>query len=163
MGEDRLPTPSQTVGPFFGFALPFAAGTDAADGTAAIRIEGQLLDGSGDPVPDGLVEIWGGQQFARCRTDAEGAFHFTVTKPLADRDDEAPHLEVMVFARGLLRQIHTRCYFADDPSLDGDPVLGLVPAERRATLLAHPDPAEHGRWVFDVRLQGTEETVFFSV
>ena len=161
MGEDRLSTPSQTVGPFFGFALPFAAGTDAADGTAAIRIEGQLLDGSGDPVPDGLVEIWGGQQFARCRTDAEGAFHFTVTKPLADRDDEAPHLEVMVFARGLLRHLATRLYFPDEVAANGiDRALNLVDPARRKTLIAI---SEGVALRFDIRLQGESETVFFAL
>jgi len=161
MSEDPLPTPSQTVGPFFGFALPFAAGPDATAGAAVIRVEGQLLDGAGDPVPDGLIEIWGGQQFARCRTDAEGAFHFTVTKPLADRDDEAPHLEVMVFARGLLRHLATRLYFPDEEAANAsDRTLNLVDPGRRKTLIAI---SEGAALRFDIRLQGESETVFFAL
>jgi protocatechuate 3,4-dioxygenase alpha subunit len=161
MSDDPLPSPSQTVGPFFGFALPFAAGPNATDGAAMIRIEGQLLDGAGEPVPDGLVEMWGGQQFARCRTDAEGAFHFTVTKPLADRDDEAPHLEVTVFARGLLRHLATRLYFPDEEAANAsDRTLELVDPSRRQTLIAI---SEGVALRFDIRLQGESETVFFAL
>jgi protocatechuate 3,4-dioxygenase alpha subunit len=126
-----------------------------------IRIEGQLLDGSGEPVPDGLVEIWGGRQFARCRTDAEGAFHFTVTKPGTDRNDEAPHLEVMVFARGLLRHLATRLYFPDEEAANArDRTLDLVDPPRRQTLVAI---AEGAALRFDIRLQGESETVFFAL
>ena len=73
------PTPSQTIGPFFGFALPFEddANAVAPQSAGAVRIEGQVLDGAGEPVPDAMLEVWHGEQFARCRTDAEGAFHFT--------------------------------------------------------------------------------------
>jgi len=161
MSAEPTPTPSQTVGPFFGFALPFAAGPNAIEGAAAIMIEGRLLDGSGDPVPDGLVEMWGGQQFARCRTDAEGAFHFTVTKPLTDRADEAPHLEVMVFARGLLRHLATRLYFPDEVAANAsDRSLNLVDPARRPTLIA---TSEGVALRFDIRLQGESETVFFAL
>jgi len=88
------PTPSQTVGPFFGFALPFEQDAHAvpAGAKGAIRIEGQLLDGAGEPVPDGLLEVSRGDQFARCRTDVGGAFHFTVRKPVTDSG--APFLHV---------------------------------------------------------------------
>ena len=77
------PTPSQTIGPFFGFALPFSDDAAAAPSGSpdTLRIEGQVLDGAGDPVPDALLEISENDQFARCRTDAEGAFHFIVRKP----------------------------------------------------------------------------------
>jgi protocatechuate 3,4-dioxygenase alpha subunit len=161
LGEDRVPTPSQTVGPFFGYALPFEAGADAASGAAAIRIEGQLLDGDGEPVPDGLLELWGGQQFARCRTDAEGSFHFTVTKPGTARDDEAPHLEVTVFARGLLRHLATRMYFPDEVAANAsDRTLNLVDPARRHVLIAHPDGSVLR---FDIRLQGESEAVFFAL
>jgi protocatechuate 3,4-dioxygenase alpha subunit len=161
MGDHPLPTPSQTVGPFFGYALPFAAGPDAASGGAAIRIEGQLLDGSGDPVLDGLLELWGGQQFARCRTDAEGAFHFTVTKPRPDRQGEAPHLELTVFARGLLRHLVTRVYFPDEEAANArDRTLNLVDPARRHTLVARSEGAVLR---FDIRLQGDAETVFFAL
>lgn len=163
MSEHRVPTPSQTVGPFFGYALPFADGPDAASGPPAIRIEGQLLDGAGQPVPDGLLELWGGQQFARCRTDAEGAFHFTVVKPSAGSapGDEAPHMDVTVFARGLLRHLATRMYFPDEEAANGrDRVLNLVEPARRHTLIAQSEGAVLH---FDIRMQGESETVFFAL
>jgi len=156
------PTPSQTVGPFFGFALPFPDDSDAAAGPA-LRIEGQLLDGAGEPVPDALLEAWSGDQFARCRTDSEGAFHFTVTKPARESmpEDEAPHLNVTVFARGLLRQLATRMYFPDEEAANTrDRILNRVEPERRRTLIAETvGPVLH----FDVRLQGDRETVFFGL
>lgn len=152
------PTPAQTVGPFFGFALPFAGDADIAGGEG-VRIEGQLLDGAGEPVPDGLLEVWSGGQFARCRTDSEGAFHFTVDKPPAT--EEAPHLNVFVFARGLLRHLATRVYFPDEAAANAsDPVLNRVEADRRDTLIAEKaGPVLR----FDVRLQGDRETVFFDL
>ena len=157
------PTPSQTVGPFFGFALPFPDDQCAVDThtPGAVRIEGQLLDGAGAPVPDGLVEVWQGHQFARSRTDPEGVFHFLVRKPEAGRDGQAPHLNVTVFARGLLRHLTTRLYFPDEEAANAaDPVLRLVDGERRHTLVARDD-AGVLRW--DVHLQGEDETVFFAV
>jgi len=163
LSDDRVPTPSQTVGPFFGYALPFETGPATTSGTEAVRIEGQLLDGSGEPVSDGLVELWGGQQFARCRTDGEGAFHFTVTKPPSGspRNDDAPHLEVAVFSRGLLRHLATRLYFPDEEEANlSDRTLNLVEPARRPTLIARPDgPVLR----FDIRLQGESETVFFAL
>ncbi len=162
MSEEATPTPSQTVGPFFGFALPFR-GDSGADGGDGVRVEGQLLDGAGDPVPDGLLEVFSGEQFARCRTDSEGAFHFMVTKPSRETvaDDEAPHLEVTVFSRGLLRHLVTRVYFPDEEDANAhDRVLSRVEPERRSTLIASAD----GRVLrFDIRLQGDRETVFFAV
>jgi protocatechuate 3,4-dioxygenase, alpha subunit len=159
LSEKLVPTPSQTVGPFFGYALPFEGGHDAASGAAALRIEGQLLDGGGEPVPDGLLELWAGQQFARCRTDSEGLFRFTVVKPA--RGDEAPHLDVTVFARGLLRHLATRIYFPDEESANAsDRILNLVDPARRHTLIAH---AEGAVLHFDIRLQGESETVFFAL
>ena len=157
-----MPTPSQTVGPYFGYALPFEGGPDAASSPRAIRIEGRLLDGAGEPVPDGLVELWGGQQFARCRTDIEGAFHFTVTKPASGLTpgDEAPHLDVTIFARGLLRHLATRMYFPDEEAANAsDRTLNVVDPARRHTLIAQSE----GAWLrFDIRLQGESETVFFA-
>jgi protocatechuate 3,4-dioxygenase alpha subunit len=76
---------------------------------------------------------------------------------------QAAHVNVCLFARGLLRQLHTRIYFAGDPALDDDAVLSLVPADRRATLVARRDPSQEDRWVFDLRLQGNDETVFFDL
>jgi protocatechuate 3,4-dioxygenase alpha subunit len=154
------PTPSQTVGPFFGFAVPFENGPDAVAGDerGAVRIEGQVLDGAGEPVSDALVEVWAESQFGRSRTDDEGVYHVTVKKPIAARP-EAPHLDVAVFARGLLRQVVTRIYFPDEETANaGDPVLSAVDPDRRSTLVARRD----GDLLrFDIRLQGEGETVFF--
>jgi len=160
-------TPSQTVGPFFGVGLPFEAGEQVVDPSSdgAIRIEGQVFDGSGDPVPDALVEVAppDGKGFGRCRTDVEGAFHFVTVKPGIVKgpsgETQAPHLNITVFARGLLRHLVTRMYFPEDMNAN-DPVLGLVPPERRPTLIARND---HGVFRFDIRLQGDQETVFFAI
>ena len=134
------PTPSQTVGPFFGFAL---RRVDDGDG---IPVEGQVLDGTGEPVVDALIEAWREGDFARCRTDDEGAFRFTARK--------RRFLNITVFARGLLRHLNTRMYFPGEQ----DAILEMVDPGRRHTLVARPD-GEVLR--FDIRLQGPEETVFF--
>lgn len=155
------PTPSQTVGPFFGFALPFADGADATrvESRDATRVEGQVFDGAGEPVPDALVEASQGEQFARCRTDGEGAFHFTLRKPVVN--DGAPCFEIVVFARGLLRHLRTRMYFPDEEAANrADRVLQLVEESRRHTLIARED-MDIVR--FDIRLQGESETVFFAL
>jgi protocatechuate 3,4-dioxygenase, alpha subunit len=156
------PTPSQTVGPFFGFALPFEDDANAVDphSAGAARVEGQVLDGAREPVPDALLEVWSGEQFARCRTDTEGAFHFTLSKPVASAG-EAPFLNVTLFARGLLRHLCTRIYFSDERAAnDADPVLARVEPQRRHTLIARKDG---GVLHFDVCLQGEDETVFFAI
>lgn len=145
------PTPAQTVGPFFGFALPFPDGADAcaAQEPGAVRIEGQVLDGAGDPVPDAILELAQGEQFARCRTDPEGVFHFTVSEPAEG------YFDLAVFARGLLRHVATRMYL---PGRE-DRVPREVDPARRETLVARADGAVLH---FDVRLQGDRETVFFA-
>ena len=161
-------TPSQTVGPFFGVGLPFEKGEQlVTPGSAgAIRLEGQVLDGNGEPVPDALLEIWQpGTGFGRARTDSEGAFSFTTAKPSAtpapDGRLQAPHLNVTVFARGLLRHLVTRMYFPDEAEANAtDPVLNLVEPARRGTLIAKNCG---GVLHFDVRLQGEQETVFFAI
>ena len=161
-------TPSQTVGPFFGVGLPFDKGEQvAAPGSpGVIRIEGQVLDGKGEPVPDALLEIWQpGTGFGRARTDSEGAFSFTTPKPGAtpapDGRMQAPHLNVTVFARGLLRHLVTRMYFPDETEANAaDPALNLIEPARRATLVARNSG---GVLHFDVRLQGERETVFFAI
>ena len=166
MAGGRSPTPSQTVGPFFGFALPFAGDSDAVSpGQAGVhRIEGQVIDGAGQPVADSLIEIWHGEQFARCRTDAEGAFHFSVRKPAASRLPDgrvrAPHLNVTVLARGLLRHLATFVYFPEEGEANlTDPVLELVQPSVRETLIAH----RNGQVLrFDIHLQGESETAFFA-
>jgi len=156
-----VPTPSQTVGPFFGFALPFENDANAADGGSrdVIRVEGQVLDGAGEPVPDALLEASQGEQFARCRTDGEGAFHFTLRKPLVSAG--APYFDITVFARGLLRHLNTRLYFPDEDDANRtDRTLRLVDESRRHTLIGRRD-GDVLR--FDIRLQGEGETVFFAV
>jgi protocatechuate 3,4-dioxygenase, alpha subunit len=142
----RTPTPSQTVGPFFGFALPFDADSDAGGDE---RIEGRVLDGAGQPVSDALLELSQGEQFARCRTDAEGAFHFSLRRP-----DEG-FVDVTVFARGLLRHLQTRIYF---PDAEGSVPPG-IDSVRRHTLVARRDGAVLHH---DIHLQGEHETVFFA-
>ena len=161
-------TPSQTVGPFFGVGLPFEKGEQiVAPGTAgAIRVEGQVLDGKGQPVPDALIEIWQiGSRLGRARTDSEGAFSFTTAKPggtrAPDGRRQAPHLNVTLFARGLLRHLVTRMYFPDETEANAtDPVLNLVEPARRETLISKNCG---GVLHFDVRLQGERETVFFAI
>ena len=161
-------TPSQTVGPFFGFALPFPDGPELVgrDAPGAIRLEGQVLDGAGEPVSDALIEMWQGNMFGRCRTDSEGAFHFRLVKPTPDarpgNAGQAPHYNVTVFARGLLRHVLTRMYFPDEEAANAeDPVLERIrERERRATLVAQQDS---GKLRFDIHLQGDRETVFFDL
>lgn len=146
-------TPSQTVGPFFSIGLCRASQSEVVPG-GAVRIAGRVLDGEGDPVPDAVVELWqqgdDGTRWGRSGTDAEGRFEFATERP----PDGV--MDVMVFARGLLRHLVTRCYFpgASDALLEA-----LGPAERE-TLLARE---EDGVLRFDVHLQGDRETVFFAV
>jgi protocatechuate 3,4-dioxygenase, alpha subunit len=143
-------TPSQTVGPFLAIGLPWEAGAVAdPDG---VRIAGRVLDGAGVAIPDALVETWHPDPpaFARAATDDEGAWEVRVPP--------AAFVSVHVFARGLLRHLTTRIYL-EPPEVD-DPVLALVPADRRATLLAE---RTGDGYRFDIRIQGEDETVFFDV
>jgi protocatechuate 3,4-dioxygenase, alpha subunit len=152
-------TPSQTVGPFFEFGLCTRVENELepAGSPAALRIEGQVLDGAGAPVADALVEIW--PPFGRCGTDAEGRWSFVTARPEA-RAGQAPHLSVLVFARGLLKAVRTRLYFPGEDANARDPVLCAIPdADERATLIAVPD-GDVLR--FDVHLQGARQTVFFA-
>jgi protocatechuate 3,4-dioxygenase, alpha subunit len=182
-------TPSQTVGPYFAIGLPFDAGPFAVpeDTPGAIHISGTIYDGAGAPIPDFLLETWqadpdgkfadryeyGGRSelegfrgFARYGVeDGDGTFDILTVKPgqvpgLAGTT-QAPHIDVSVFARGMLHRCVTRIYFADEPQANaGDPVLARVPVERRATLLAE---SHDGGYRFDIRFQGPHETVFFAV
>ena len=184
-------TSSQTVGPFF---HPCLLRADAechtlvsdATGGERIRVEGRVLDGDGQPIPDAMIEIWQANAAGRYNhptdqrdlaldpsftgsgrsgTDADGCYWFETIKPGAVPFDarrlQAPHICVIVFARGLLNHLHTRLYFADDPATADDPLLELVPAERRATLLAQPE-SSGAVYRFDIVLQGAGETVFFN-
>ena len=183
------PLPAQTIGPFYHFALTkdAALGRMAGDGARGqrIRVRMRVLDGDGAPVTDGMIEVWQADAagkyehpddpqetsadpafcgFGRLATDLDGACVFETVYPGRTPDGsggcQAPHLNVSIFARGLMARLCTRMYFADDPALAEDPVLALVPEERRATLLAR---REGGQWRFDIRLQGEDETVFFDV
>ncbi len=182
-------TPSQTVGPFFAIGLPWDTGhlavTEGAPGT--IRITGMVYDGAGVPIPDSLLETWqadpqgrfadlhnyggaselqGFRGFARVgQEDGDGTFEIVTVKPGPvpgpGGTTQAPHIDLTVLARGMLHRCVTRIYFADEPDANAaDPVLALVPPDRRATLLAQP---ADGGYRFDIRLQGQGETVFFDV
>jgi len=182
-------TPSQTVGPYFAIGLPFDVGPLAVpEGTpGAIRITGTIYDGAGVPIPDFLLETWqadpegrfadtygygevselpGFRGFARYGLeDGDGTFDILTVKPglvpgLGDTV-QAPHIDVSVFARGMLHRSVTRIYFADETEANAtDPVLARVPVDRRGTLLA--TPTDDG-YRFDIRFQGADETVFFDV
>ena len=154
----RVATPSQTVGPFFhvGLTPQPRIGMAAPHAGERIQLRVMVTDGDEQPVDDALVELWHRDVFGRMPTDSHGACEFDTVRP-------APHINVCLFARGLLRQLHTRIYFEGDPALAADSVLALVPEDRRATLLAHPDPQDARRWLFHVRLQGAQETVFFDL
>jgi protocatechuate 3,4-dioxygenase, alpha subunit len=161
------PTPSQTVGPYFSIGLAREPANELVPEADAIRITGRVLDGAGEPVPDAVVELWqadedGGYRpdfgWGRCGSDADGRFSFTTVKP-GRVDAQAPHLTLMVFARGLLKPVLTRMYFPDEEEANAqDPVLSGV--ENPAPLVAQ---ATDGGLEFDVRLQGERESVFFAV
>jgi protocatechuate 3,4-dioxygenase, alpha subunit len=190
----QLLTPSQTIGPFFHRALLHEGWNDlAARGAAGERIviEGRVLDGDGAPVSDAMLELWQANAagryddpedrqekpldpnfhgFGRTATDSEGRFRFSTIRPgsIPGRGDavQAPHINVTIFARGLLRQLVTRIYFPDEPLNAGDPLLDALPAQRRATLIARAGGAgaDVGRVLhFDIVLQGANETVFLDV
>jgi len=168
-----------------------AIGNDLVTADASgerIRIVGRVLDGDGAPVVDSMLEIWqadaGGRYahpaderappnaafkgFGRVGTDREGRFSFETIKPGAvpgpGGKPQAPHIAVVVFSRGMLTHVFTRIYFADEPANASDPILAAVPADRRPTLIARRE--DHGgqpTYLFDVRLQGDGETVFFAI
>ncbi len=164
----EVPSPSQTIGPLYGFALMFEGSNEAVapDVPGAVRIEGLILDGDGVPLswPEGFIEVWEGEQWARGRTNEDGVYNVVVRKPAPaptpDGTVQAPHLNVMVFARGLLKQVFTRIYFPDEPDANAaDPVLELVPPDDRHLLIA----SQEGQGLrFDIRLQGENETPFFA-
>ena len=181
-------TASQTVGPFFldalihaGDEVIFRAGTAGE----AMILEGNVLDAEGTQVNDSVLELFqadaagqyalGNQQtrsggvfsgFGRATMDTSGKFRFHTVYPGVVRGAnmiQAPHFDLMVFARGLLKPLVTRIYFEADSGNATDPVLALVPAHRRGTLLARRDAtAGQSVWRFDVHLQGKDETVFFD-
>jgi protocatechuate 3,4-dioxygenase alpha subunit len=167
-------TPSQTVGPYFSIGLfdRSAAELVPAGSLDSVRVTGRVLDGAGEPVPDAMVEIWQADAdghyrpdfgWGRSGCDADGRYSFVTCKPGRVADDsggsQAPHLTVMVFARGLLKPVLTRMYFPDEEDANAeDQVLSAV--GDASTLVARP---VDGGLEFDIRLQGEDETVFFAV
>ena len=173
--KDLGPTPSQTIGPFFDIGFRWLTPEVVADShPGAIRIEGQVFDGNGDPIPDAVIEVFQADQhgqfppdtdsawcgFGRCLSDESGRYHFVTVKPGPVEPGAAPHIALSVFARGLLQRLVTRCYFADEePANANDPLLRSIGGDLSATLLAQAD----GRtYHFDVRVQGAKETAFFA-
>ena len=182
-------TTSQTVGPFFRIGLHWLDQNNLApEGVAGERfaIQGRVLDGDGIPVPDAVLEIWqanshgkyahpedtqdkpvesGFSGFGRVPTDNDGAFRFATIKPGPvpgpNGKDQAPHLMISIFMRGLLKRLTTRMYFPNDSRNASDPILNLVDPSRRATLIANSVGAGQLEW--NVVLQGTHETVFFDL
>ena len=185
MSEPLIPTPSQTVGPYFSIGLAWLERADLCDPEEVgprFTIAGRVLDGAGAPVEDAVLEPWRAGPsgrfpegasgpslagFGRIATGPDGAFTFTTVKPGRVPGPEgtfqAPHLAVNIFMRGLLRHLVTRIYFPDEGEANAaDPVLCLVEPSRRATLVARPDPGRPSALHFDVVLQGSRETVFFD-
>ena len=171
-------TPSQTVGPFFAIELPYGDGRYVVpEGTAgAVWLRGRVLDGDGAPVPDALVESWqadpGGRfggdfrGFGRAGTDEEGRWAILTLKPGpvpggSDEAPQAPHVDLAIFARGLLHQVVTRLYFGDEAQAnDADPVLVSLDEQARGTLVARRGA---DGYELDIHLQGPHETTFFAV
>ena len=166
-----LRSPSQTVGPYYAIALPWKDGGRVTGCTGErIVLEGSVLDGAGQPVPDALVETWQAPDrnaapaadgrphgFGRVSADANGVFRIETTLPAGP----APSLDVIVLARGLLKHLHTRVYFADEARVrDEAAIAPLARSPRLATLIARKAGAGEYRW--DLRLQGEGETVFFA-
>jgi len=171
----RAPFPGQTVGPFFGFALPWPDGAHLVPPGAvgAVQLTGRVLDGRGDPVPDALVEVWQADPagvvpragaaftgFGRCATDPDGGWSFTTLRPGAHAPGACAFFALTVFARGLLDRLFTRAYLpAAAEQLAADPLLARLDPDRRATLMCREDDATLR---FDIHLQGPAETVFLS-
>ncbi|HZC70097.1 MAG TPA: protocatechuate 3,4-dioxygenase subunit alpha [Jatrophihabitans sp.] len=171
----RAATPGQTVGPFFGFALPFAGGAHLVPPghPAAVQLTGRVLDGAGAPVPDALLEIWqpdadgsiaqhagsvhrDGFTFTgwgRAATDNDGRYRFTTVRP-GPVADGVPFIAMTIFARGLLDRLFTRVYL---PGTADDTLLAALPPDRRRTLIAEDGDRQLR---FDIRLQSPDETVF---
>lgn len=189
---DLIPTPSQTVGPYLhiGLTNTRSVGCIAGPGVKGERVSLKLrvLDGDGLPLPDAMIEIWQANAdgkynhpedttgaavdpaflgFGRMATAEDGSCLFETIKPgpvpATGGGFQAPHFNAGVFGRGLLKRLPTRIYFAGHTANAVDPVLALVPADRRSTLMARPDPTRAGGWQLDIHLCGEGETVFFDV
>jgi protocatechuate 3,4-dioxygenase, alpha subunit len=185
-------TPSQTAGPYLHIGMtnsrsrPRIAEPEARG--EHIHLECRVLDGDGTPVTDAMIEIWQANAdgkyrhpedvqeklddpacrgFGRLATDGNGMCVFETVIPGAvpgrDGEMQAPHLNVSIFARGLLKHLATRIYFAGNAANQKDAILALVPEERRNSLMAVPDPSRPGLWFFSIQLSGENETVFFDI
>jgi protocatechuate 3,4-dioxygenase, alpha subunit len=184
-GPKMTPSGSQTVGPYFRIGLEYLVGQEPVNEASAdaIEIHGKVLDSNRAPVSDAMLEFWGADSsglysgavqhsdahpvgFHRVATDLDGSFSLTLGKPgqapLGDGRFQAPHMLVLVFARGLLRHLITRVYFEQEPANASDPVLLEVPAERRHTLIACSDAHSPRVFHWNVILQGDNETAFFA-
>jgi protocatechuate 3,4-dioxygenase, alpha subunit len=184
------PSGSQTVGPYFTIGLEYLcshAVPEPAANAETVSVSGRLLDADGVPVPDAMLELWQADPrgrytseeraaivdkptdlpgFARVATDSQGAFWFATAKPgMVPFDNDrmqAPHIVVLIFMRGLLRHLITRMYFPDEDANKVDPVLELLPPDRRGTIIARRDPENPAALQWNIILQGEEETVFFA-
>jgi protocatechuate 3,4-dioxygenase alpha subunit len=177
------PTPGQTVGPFYGYALPYAKDREllAPGSPGSIRLQGTVYDGAGHPIPDAILEIWQADAdgnvvhrtgslvrdgytftgFGRSAVGNTGAFTFTTVNPGPTEAGAAPFIAVAVFARGLMNRLFTRVYLPEDEAaLAKDPLLSSLEPDRRQTLIARRDP--DGGLTWDIRLQGDGETVFLD-
>ena len=194
MPEKLIPTPSQTVGPFFHLGLDRPEWSDLTAGNPEgerIVIEGRVLDGDGAPVPDAVIELWQANAagryahpddtqtdkpldprfhgFGRAATDAEGRFRIDTIRPgpVPGRGNalQAPHINVVLFARGLLKHLYTRIYFADESANATDPLLSSIDDEAvRGTLLARlAGDGSPKRYHFDIVMQGENETAFLDI
>jgi protocatechuate 3,4-dioxygenase alpha subunit len=177
------PTPGQTIGPFYGFALPYENGEKLVDQSypGAVRLHGTVFDGNGAYVPDSMLEIWQADEngqivsepgslhrdgytftgWGRIAVDNVGQYNFTTVNPGPTEPGTAPFIQLVVFARGLLNRLFTRIYLPDDvEALANDPLLSSLPEDRRRTLIAERE--EDGSLKFDIRLQGEDETEFLA-
>jgi protocatechuate 3,4-dioxygenase alpha subunit len=194
MAEKLIPTPSQTVGPFFHLGMNRPEWSDlTADHPAGekIQIEGRVIDGDGAAVPDAVIELWQANAagrynhpddrqedkpldphfrgFGRVATDAQGHFRVVTVKPgpVPGRGNalQAPHINIVLFARGLLTHLYTRIYFADEPANTTDPLLASIEddAARRSLLARRAQGESPPLYRFDIVLQGEGETAFLDI
>lgn len=189
---DFVPSSSQTIGPFFHvyFNEKGVAGSIAEPQAKGVRIRlaCRAIDGDGEPIPDAMIELWQADAagiynhpddprrnqadpavmgFGRLPTNDDGVCEFQTIVPGHvpgwNRALQAPHINVTIFGRGLLKGLSTRIYFAGNSANQDDPVLALVPSDRRDTLMARQNSHDPGLWSIDLRLSGDGETVFFDV
>ena len=178
-----VPTPGQTIGPFYGYALPFEKGGELVNQAhpAAVRLHGVVYDGNGEVIPDSMLEIWQADEngtvvsrdgslvrdgytftgWGRVAVDNVGHYTFTTVNPGPTEEGKAPFIMLTVFARGLLNRLFTRIYLPEDTqALANDPLLASLSEAERSTLIATREA--DGSLRFDIRLQGEDETVFLS-